>query len=86
MKHKYAETCKKGQECDDAGCWICRGGLAVCNVCGLYEGSLTTDCPGVQSYDDYSSLVYAGKIDFRNGKWVDGYTIHMAHIYGEKNV
>jgi len=50
---------------------VCDGGLTICKVCKSYEGGLTTDCPGeVVSYEK-SGEVYAGKIDFRDGQWVE---------------
>lgn len=80
-EHVYLDgkscNCKK-----EGNCMICDGGLAICKICGLYEGSLTTECPSYDCYKDKSDDVYAGKIDFRDGKWVKGYTKHMAHIYG----
>ena len=84
MEHRYAKHCKPDGPCDREFCSICVGGLAVCEVCNLYEGSLTTECPGVPSYGEHADAVYAGKEDFRGGKWVEGYTVHMAHIYGPK--
>ncbi|KVV40825.1 hypothetical protein WT27_12910 [Burkholderia territorii] len=50
---------------------VCEGGLGICKVCGLGEGSLTTECPGERSgakADD----VYAGKIDYVDGRWQSG--------------
>ena len=81
MNHQYLTStdCKCNQR---PGCWLCDGGLAICKVCGLYEGSLTTECPGYECYKEKADKVYAGEIDFRNGEWVEGYTIHMAHKYG----
>lgn len=58
------------ENCDRLGCCVCEGGLAICTVCGLIEGSLTTDCPGVRSHALYGDDIYAGKIDFKSGKWV----------------
>lgn len=69
MNHVYIEPkdCNCG---DDPSCQICQGGLAVCKVCGLLEGGLTTDCPGVPSHDK-GDEVYAGKLDYREGQgWV----------------
>lgn len=42
--------------------------LAMCKVCGLAEGGLTTDCPGQPC--NKGEDVYCGKIDFIDGKWV----------------
>ena len=57
-------------------CSICDGGLSVCTVCGLIEGSLTTDCPGKPSHALYGDNIYAGKIDFKGGKWVSECSPH----------
>lgn len=64
--HKWYE-CK----CNRLGCQFCDGGLAACTVCGGFEGSLPTDCPGVRMTQVQIDLVYEGKIDFRVGRgWV----------------
>lgn len=58
---------------DNTSCrMICDGGLALCALCGHLEASLTTDCPGTNTYATYGDLVYAGAIDFRAGHWVEG--------------
>jgi hypothetical protein len=60
-------TCSGGTACR----MICDdGGLAVCALCGHLEGSLTSECPAIQTYSKYGDLVYAGTIDFRQGAWV----------------
>jgi len=71
MKHAY----KTPEECDcdkfDTNCPICDGGLVFCKVCGGFEGGLTTDCPGQNIPMDTNDAVYAGKLDYREGKgWV----------------
>lgn len=38
--------------------------LAVCDVCGAYEGSLTTDCPGVRVDFDKQEEVYTTDLDY----------------------
>lgn len=68
MKHHVYE---KHTNCKLDYCSICDGGLSVCTVCGCLEGSLATECPGVQCYATRADRIYAGKIDFRNGKWVE---------------
>ncbi|PEH40476.1 hypothetical protein CRM94_17335 [Burkholderia gladioli] len=45
------------------------GGLAICMVCGLGEGTLTTHCPGERS-GKYGDDVYAGKVDFVGDRWI----------------
>lgn len=57
---------------DTYQCPICDGGLGVCETCGLYEGSLTSECPGEESYRLHADAVYAGDEDFRDGKWHTG--------------
>lgn len=59
-------------KCGRTGCMFCDGGLFACSVCGLIEGSLTTQCPGVESYRDHGDAVYEGREDFIGGKWVSG--------------
>ena len=61
-------TCSGGTACR----MICDGGLALCALCGHLEGSLTSDCPAIQTYSKYGDLVYAGTIDYRQGEWVEG--------------
>lgn len=73
MKHVFIEP--KDCNCDKyengQSCMVCDGGLAICRVCGLMEGSLTTDCPGVESWSEYSERVYKGELDYREGQgWV----------------
>lgn len=54
---------------DCTGCFLCDGGLSVCTVCGLGEGALTTDCPQARCAEDLGAAIYAGKLDFRGGRW-----------------
>lgn len=53
------------------GCAYCDGSLFLCDTCGCSEGATTTNCPGVwltrQQIDD----IYAGKLDFVDGKRVN---------------
>lgn len=52
-------------------CNICEGGLFVCSICLGAEGSLPTDCPGVQMTESQSDAVFAGELDFRDGRgWI----------------
>lgn len=53
------------------GCQICDGGLFLCKVCGGLEGSLATDCPGEQITIEQQDAIYAGKLDFVEGRgWI----------------
>ena len=67
-RHITPEECR----CDDHHCNVCEGGLAICKACGLGEGALTTHCPGVPADGDKVDGVYAGKLDFRYGRWMAG--------------
>lgn len=69
MQHQF-RTREDCDCCGDINCWVCEGGLFICKVCGLMEGSLTTDCPGVSSYPDHAQEVYQGLEDFVDGRWV----------------
>ncbi|CVK18498.1 hypothetical protein [Sporomusa sphaeroides] len=70
MDHQYREP--KDCNCNgEPGCMVCDGGLSICKVCGLMEGSLTTDCPGEWS-GKKSEEIYAGNLDYREGQgWVE---------------
>lgn len=68
MKHKLA----KHENCTRPHCNICDGGLAFCEVCKGAEGSLPTECPGRVMTDEEEADVYAAKIDFKGGRWIEG--------------
>lgn len=59
-------------KCTREYCNVCEGGLTICSRCRMVEGSLTTHCPGVDSYLEHGDAVYAGKEDFYDGSWVQG--------------
>lgn len=64
MEHQWVEGCE-----DKCGaCNLCC--LSICKICGLYEGALTTECPGVHVPEQVSDLIYAGEMDFKGGRWV----------------
>lgn len=68
--HKLHE-CSGGENCDCNG-YVCRGGLAYCDVCGGAEGSLPTDCPGKRLTADQQDDVYKAKIDYIEPLgWID---------------
>lgn len=68
MEHTWY-VCNGGHEYP--GCMFCDGGLSSCTVCGGAEGSLPTDCPGVEMTKQQADGVYAGSIDYREGRgWV----------------
>mgnify|MGYP001600111244 CR=1 FL=1 len=63
----HADHEPDSQECRQ----ICDGGLGVCKVCNCWEGSLTTECSGAPVDGERQDDVYAGRIDFFGGRWVD---------------
>ncbi|MEU4332356.1 hypothetical protein [Nonomuraea dietziae] len=58
------------RECN--GCMFCDGGLWGCTICGGLEGSMPSTCPGQRMTADQSDAVYGGRLDFRDGQWVEG--------------
>jgi hypothetical protein len=61
MKH-IPET---HEQCQREGhCWICDGGLFACTVCKGAEGSLTTDCPGIELDVDIQEEIYGEALDY----------------------
>jgi hypothetical protein len=64
---KHTEfICKGGH--DYISCQFCDGGLFACTVCDGAEGSLPTDCPGTKMTTEQSDAVYAGDLDYREGR------------------
>lgn len=61
----------------DVYCQFCEGGLFACSVCNAFEGATPSECPGVRMTADQSDAVYAGKLDYRAGRWVQECTVHM---------
>lgn len=57
--------------CHKTGCMFCDGGLWACTKCGGFEGAMPTQCPNVDMTADQADAVYAGKLDFRHGEWVE---------------
>lgn len=72
-RHKQVTTCRKtcGPVSDRCSCEHCT--LAVCSVCGAYEGSLTTDCPGSKISYDRQQEIYETKLDYTDERgWHQG--------------
>ncbi len=67
--------------CQETHCPVCDGGLYICEVCGLIEGSLTTDCPGVESWCNKNELIYKGLLDYKNGEWVKNCSPHSPQYF-----
>ena len=58
------------ENCEKQSCPYCDGGLFLCTICGGFEGSLTTECPGKQMTEYQEQSVCNGFVDFKNGRWV----------------
>lgn len=76
MEHQWYKS-GDGHLCNDWGeCQTCT--LSVCKVCGLFEGSLTTDCPGERVSYDMGEEIYTRKLDYREGEgWVNKFSPHQ---------
>ncbi len=57
----------KKHSCNEDQCIKCN--LWYCDVCRCYEGSLTTDCPGIEVVYSVQQQIYDNKLDFVDGKW-----------------
>lgn len=70
MNHQFSTSaeCTHPEE-QYASCAVCSG-LSICKVCNGAEASLPKECPGVRMTADQEDQVQAGKLDFRDGKWI----------------
>jgi hypothetical protein len=72
--HKAEPYCLKDKSTKTHDCCSCQHcTLAVCRVCGQYEGGLTQDCPGVKMASGVGALVYEGGLDYSDAK---GWFVH----------
>lgn len=55
-------------DCNQVTCMFCEGGLGACTVCHGLEGALPTDCPGERMGEEREARVYAGEVDYRDGR------------------
>lgn len=66
MKHKFVTH----QNCEIQNCMICDGGLAVCEVCGGAENTLTKECHSFTvTIEDFDELSDEEKESASNGGW-----------------
>lgn len=49
-------------KCKNADCQVCEGGLVWCTICGGFEGSLLTYCPGYSLNENALNECYHGKV------------------------
>ena len=76
--HKQVTTCRKscGPVSKFCTCEHCT--LSVCEVCGAFEGSLTTDCPGEQVDLDRQKEVYETNLDYTKTRgWHQGESMKL---------
>ena len=78
MKHVWVthENCQKPGVCP-----ICDGGISICKICGHVEGSITTECPGEKTYQEKGDLVHQGKLDLKDGKWIEAASPYSPAFY-----
>lgn len=59
----------KQHKCDKEDCFVCKGGLYLCDICGGAEAALPTDCPGKALEEEELRQISTGLLDFVNGEW-----------------
>lgn len=71
-RHQQVTNCLRGGPVTSfCSCQHCT--LGVCSVCGAYEGSLTTDCPGETVSFDKQQEIYTTNLDFTDARgWHQG--------------
>jgi len=66
-RHKRVTACRKGGPVSKhCSCEHCT--LAVCSVCGGFEGALTTDCPGTKVDSDKLKEVFETSLDYTDDR------------------
>ncbi len=71
--HKHVTTCRKSGGPISKFCTCEHCTLCVCEVCGSYEGSLTTDCPGAKVSFDRQQEIYETCLDWTDDRgWHQG--------------
>lgn len=66
--HEHVDTCIKSGGKISKFCTCPHCTLCVCKICSCYEGSLTTDCPGVKVDMDQQDKIYKEGLDFTDAK------------------
>lgn len=71
-RHKKVTTCLRGGPVSTScSCQHCQ--LCVCELCGAYEGGLTTDCPGMKVSFDRQQEVHETNLDYTDDRgWHQG--------------
>lgn len=71
--HKQVTKCQKTEGPISRHCTCYHCTLSVCEVCGAYEGGLTTDCPGVRVDVDRQKEVHETPLDYTDERgWHQG--------------
>jgi hypothetical protein len=72
-RHQQVTTCRKSGGPVSKLCTCEHCNLAVCTVCGAYEGGLTTDCPGTKIDFDRQQEIYTTPLDYTDPRgWHQG--------------
>ena len=72
-RHQQVTTCRKSGGPISKFCTCEHCNLAVCSVCGAFEGGLTTDCPGTPVDFDKQREVYETPLDYTDARgWHQG--------------
>lgn len=67
--HRYHGFENHEDERLDETCYICNGGLAVCEVCKAGECELPEECPGRAMTAEERELICQGDLEFYLGCW-----------------
>lgn len=65
-------------------CYFCDDGLFGCSVCGSREGATTTHCSKKMMTGEQANLVYAGKLNYRGGVWLQECSEHSPAYWGDE--
>jgi len=66
--HQQVTTCRKTNGPTSKRCTCEHCNLAVCSVCGGWEGSLTTDCPGEKIRPERLEEILETSLDFTDAR------------------
>lgn len=72
-RHRNVTICLINGQIRSPSCPCSHCTLAVCDICGAYEGSLTTDCPGKKVTFEKQQEVYQTPLDYTDSRgWHQG--------------
>lgn len=72
-RHQQVTTCRRTNGPISRGCTCEHCNLAICAVCGAYEGGLTTDCPGTRVAFKQQCEVHETCLDYTDSRgWHQG--------------